>query len=178
VLPPPRFARLYADFAVGQVYAHEIGKTVGESEHMQLTALVRNSHPLHFDEVYCQEHSFTKARVVYGGLVFAWIVTLASRDLAGNALWELGFDRGAHPGPVAAGDTLYALSKVTAVKDAGGHGEVTLRTVGVKNLPSARALERFGEALFDEELAKPADRKIKDKVFEIDRTLCVRKGSG
>src|SRR3954471_4023200 len=47
---PARFARFFEDFQPGQVFLHEIGKTVGESEHMQLTALVRNSHPLHFDE--------------------------------------------------------------------------------------------------------------------------------
>ena len=57
---------------------------------MQLTALVRNSHPLHFDELYCKDNSFTKQRVVYGGLVLAWVATLASRDLAGRAVWELG----------------------------------------------------------------------------------------
>ena len=66
----------------GQVFLHAIGKTVGESEHMQLTALVRNSHPLHFDELYCKDNSFTKQRVVYGGLVFGWVATLASRDVA------------------------------------------------------------------------------------------------
>ena len=77
------FGPFAGDFAVGQVFTHAIGKTVGESEHMQLTALVRNSHPLHFDEIYCKDHSFTKQRVVYGGLVLTWVATLASRDLAG-----------------------------------------------------------------------------------------------
>ena len=72
------------DFEVGQVFMHAIGKTIGESEHMQLTALVRNSHPLHFDEVYCKDNSFTKQRVVYGGLVLSWVATLASRDLGGQ----------------------------------------------------------------------------------------------
>ena len=57
---------------------------------MQLTALVRNSHPLHFDEVYCKDNSFTKQRVVYGGLVLTWVATLASRDCAASALWEAG----------------------------------------------------------------------------------------
>ena len=63
------FGPYASDFTVGQVFTHAIGKTIGESEHMQLTALVRNSHPLHFDEVYCKDNSFTKQRVVYGGLV-------------------------------------------------------------------------------------------------------------
>ena len=60
------------------VIAHSIGKTVSEAEHMQLAFLFRNSHPLHFDEVYCKTGaSFAGTRVVYGGLVFAWTASLA-----------------------------------------------------------------------------------------------------
>jgi 2-methylfumaryl-CoA hydratase len=169
--PPPRFARFFEDFQVGQVYLHEIGRTVGESEHMQLTDLVRNSHPLHFDELYCKDNSFAKQRVVYGGLVFSWVATLASRDVAGNALWDLGYDQGAHPNGVVGGDTLYAASKVLEARD----GRVTFRLVGVKNVTSAAAYEKYGEALFDEELKKDKDQKIKEKVIEITRTLYVRK---
>ncbi len=59
-----------------------------------------------------------KTRVVYGG-VFAWIAALASRDVAGNVLWDI---RSTTPAPipasVAAGDTLYAASKVIAVEGA------------------------------------------------------------
>ncbi|HEY1587094.1 MAG TPA: MaoC family dehydratase, partial [Polyangia bacterium] len=158
------------DFAVGQVFTHAIGKTVGESEHMQLTALVRNSHPLHFDEVYCKDNSFTKERVVYGGLVLTWVATLASRDLAGRALWEAGLDAGAHPSGVVGGDTLYAASKVLAVDG----DKVTFRLVGVKNRTSASAYAEHGDALFAEELPKK-DGRIKEKVVEITRTLWVRR---
>jgi 2-methylfumaryl-CoA hydratase len=169
------FAGFFEDFSVGQVFLHDVGKTVGESEHMQLTALVRNSHPLHFDEIYSRENSFAKTRVVYGGLVFAWVATLASRDLAGNGLWELGYTDGAHPNGTVGGDTLYALSKVLAVKDHGsGAGEVTFRLVGVKNKTAQAAFGEYGDALFTDELSKK-DGKIKDKVLEITRTLLVRK---
>jgi 2-methylfumaryl-CoA hydratase len=167
----------FEDFKVGDVYTHAIGKTIGESEHMQLTALVRNSHPLHFDEVYCKESSFTKQRVVYGGLVLSWVTTLASRDVGGNALWDVGYDAGAHPNGVVGGDTLYAASQVLAVKEvSGGAGEVTFRLVGVKNRTSAAAFAEHGDALFADELSKKTD-KIKDKVVEITRTVYVRRRS-
>lgn len=155
------------DFEVGQVFAHGIGKTIGESEHMQLTALVRNSHPLHFDECYCKDNSFTKQRVVYGGLVLTWVATLASRDLAGRALWEAGLDAGAHPNGVVGGDTLYAASKVLAVEG----DRVTFRLVGIKNRTSHSALVEYGDSLFDEELKR--EHKIKEKVVEITRTLLI-----
>lgn len=178
VLPtrPAAFAGFYEDFNVGDLVLHQVGKTVGESEHMQLTALVRNSHPLHFDEHYCKEgNSFTGTRVVYGGLVFAWVASLASRDVAGNAIWDLGFDEGAHPAGVVAGDTLYAASKVLAKKDHSATlGEITYRLVGVKNIRPDSVISR-GDDLFAAELGKDRGARIAEKVFEITRTLLVRK---
>jgi 2-methylfumaryl-CoA hydratase len=167
---PHGFGHYAEDFAVGQVFTHGIGKTVGESEHMQLTALVRNSHPLHFDEVYAKDYSFTKERVVYGGLVLSWVATLASRDLCGRAVWEAGLDAGAHPNGVVAGDTLYAASKVLAVDG----DRVTFRLVGVKNRTSASAHEEYGAALFTDELTKK-EHRIKEKVVEITRTVLIQR---
>ncbi len=169
------------DFTVGDVYAHGVGKTVGASEHMMLTQLVRNSHPLHFDELYCKDNSFAKTRVVYGGLVFSWTAALASRDVAGNALWDAGYENGAHPNGTIAGDTLYALSKVLEVDDLGStsrSGDVKMRLVGVKNKSASAAYAEYGDALFSDELGKKDGQgqgKIKDKVVEVTRTLRVKK---
>ncbi|MEO6951339.1 MAG: MaoC family dehydratase [Polyangia bacterium] len=183
-LPPPlRQSRAYTprstlpglaeDFAVGQVFAHDSGKTVGESEHMQLTLLLRNSHPLHVDELYCKANSFQKTRVVYGGLVLAWTLALTSRDLTGQALWDLGLVNGAHPNPTLGGDTLYALSRVESVKLYGATADVTLRIVGIKNQTGREAWAAHGDALFAAELDKPADQKLKQKVVEVTRTILV-----
>jgi 2-methylfumaryl-CoA hydratase len=169
------FAGFAEDFAVGDVILHDIGKTVGESEHMQMTALCRNTHPLHFDEVYCAGGaSFAKTRVVYGGLVFAWVAALASRDTTGNVLWDMGFDQGAHPAGVVAGDTLFAASKVLSVEphDA-STSRVTFRLVGTKNKKPAE-LVAAGADLFASELGKK-EGKVAEKVFEIDRTVLMRK---
>jgi 2-methylfumaryl-CoA hydratase len=169
------FAGFAEDFAVGDVLVHDAGRTVSEAEHMQLTYLVRNSHPLHFDEAYCKAGaSFAGTRVVYGGLVFAWIATLASRDTTGNVLWDMGFDQGAHPSGVLAGDTLFAASKVLAVEphDA-ATAEVTFRLVGTKNAHPAGLLEK-GADLFAAELGKK-EGKVAEKVFEIDRSVLMRR---
>jgi len=164
---PGRPRGLFEDFETGDVILHDIGHTVGESEHMQLTILTRNSHPLHFDEVYCRERSFTKTRVVEGGLVFAWAASLASRDTTANALWELGYDKGSHPNPVLAGDTLYAASRVLEKHDRDGQtGIVRFKLVGVKNERPA-TLVASGLDLFDGKFAQ--------KVFEIERTILLPK---
>jgi len=168
-------AGFFEDFCEDMVFCHDIGKTVGESEHMGLTFLVRNSHPLHYDEVYSKAKSFAKTRVVYGGLVFGWTAALASRDTAANVVWDLGYDDGAHPGPILAGDTVFAASKVLSVEDTGDHaGEVTIRLVGVRNTHPAALLSE-GKDLVGAELKKDKADKLKDKVFEITRKLLVLK---
>jgi 2-methylfumaryl-CoA hydratase len=177
ITPPSRcggFPTFWEDLAVGDVIAHENGRTVSEAEHMQLTTLARNSHPLHVDEVYCRAGSFARTRVVHGGLVLGWVLALTSRDTAGNAVWDLGLDDGAHPSGVLAGDTLFAATKVLAKEPLGeSTGKVTLRIVGLKNTPALALLER-GMDLFTPELGKGEDR-VKEKVVEITRTLLVRR---
>lgn len=174
---PSQFAGFFEELEPGQVFAHYNGRTVGDSEHMQLTTLLRNSHPLHFDEVYCRDNSFASKRVVYGGLVLSWVLGLTSRDLAGNALWDMGLDAGAHPNPTLAGDTLFAASRVEAKREVGPDcGAVTLRIVGIKNTRPSMLISD-GVDLFKPELEKKEGR-IGSKVVEISRTLLVRKRSG
>jgi 2-methylfumaryl-CoA hydratase len=164
---PGRPSGLFEDFRADDIILHSTGRTVGESEHMQLAVLTRNSHPLHFDEVYCRERSFARTRVVEGGLVFAWTASLASRDTTANALWELGYDRGSHAAPVLGGDTLYAASRVIETRDYNARaGVVRFHLVGVKNTRPA-TLVADGVNLF-------AD-KFEQKVFEIERTVLLPK---
>ena len=89
---------------------------------MALTYLVGNSHPLHFDGEYSRSLSgkMSGEPIVYGGLVFAWLEGLASRDISERSVWELGFTEGYHTQPVFAGDTIGALSRVLAVEEAAG----------------------------------------------------------
>lgn len=160
---PGRPSGLFEDFETGDIILHDAGRTVGESEHMQLAQLSRNSHPLHVDEVYSRDHSFAGTRVVCGGLVFAWATALASRDTSANALWEIGYDNGRHSAPVLAGDTLYAASRVTGKRDHNEQaGIVEFHLVCVKNV-TPRALLGAGVDLFE--------GKLKEKAFEIHRAI-------
>jgi len=89
------------------------------------------------------------------------IASLASRDTTANALWELGYDKGSHPTPVLAGDTLYAaLLVIEKCQYDDFMGVVRCKLVGVKNERPA-ALLAMGLELFD--------GRIDQKVFEIER---------
>ena len=173
----------FEDFAPGDIIVHANGRTITE-EHMALTYAVGNSHPLHFDRVFSSALSgkMSGEPIVYGGLVFAWLEGLASRDVSEHAVWELGFTEGYHTQPAFAGDTVAALSRVLAVEDVPGvdaYGLVTLQLIGVKNISAAEALKKHGADLFFKEDAKRTlgKEKITDKIFEIERRLLITRRS-
>jgi 2-methylfumaryl-CoA hydratase len=171
---PPLPGR-FGDLTPGLVLVHAMGRTVGDSESMQLCMLMRNTHPLHFDEVYCADHSFAKKRVVCGGFVASWVMALASMDVGSHVVWEAQWQGGAHPAPVLIGDTITALTQVLHSEPLNDrYGLVRLRHVGLKNVRPADVLQQH-PGLFGSELNKPAAERIADKVFEITRDVVVRR---
>lgn len=171
----------FEDFAVGEIIVHANGRTITE-EHMALTYGVGNSHPLHFDRVFSSSLSgkMSGEPIVYGGLIFAWLDGLASRDVSEHALWELGFTEGYHTQPAFAGDTVTALTRILACEDApgaDGYGIVTMQLIGCKNISAGDALERHGAELFLKEDSKRTLKKdkISDKIFEIERRLLIKR---
>lgn len=173
----------YEDFAVGDVIVHPNGRTITD-EHMAWTYLVGNTHPLHFDRVYSTGLSgaMSGEPIVYGGLVFAWLEGLASRDATDNALWELGFTEGYHTQPAVSGDTVFALSRVLACEPAPSPladraGLVTLQLIGVKNVSAARALDAHGDELFlrENDKKKRGLEKLPAKIFEIERRMLINR---
>ena len=166
-------------FTPGDVIVHKNGRTVTD-EHVPWTYGVMNTHPLHYDRLYSTalDGPMSGEPIVYGGLVFAWLLGLASRDVTENALFDLGYHDGYHTQPTFGGDTIAALSRVLAV-DPGprpGVGVVRLQLIGVKGLRAEAALDRFGADLFVNENDKRdlGKEKIKEKIFEIERALLVR----
>jgi 2-methylfumaryl-CoA hydratase len=170
------------DLQPGTILVHANGRTLSE-EHYALTYQVGNTHPLHYDRVYSQGRSgpMSGNPIIYGGLVYAWLEGLASRDLSENALWEIGFTEGYHTQPAVAGDTVAALSRILATTPAPGALQglaqvVTVQFIGVKNVSAAAALDQFGADLFIKENDKKAlgKEKIPEKIFEIERQLLIK----
>ncbi len=171
----------FEDFALGDLIVHANGRTITD-EHMAWTYLVGNTHPLHFDRVYSTGLSgkMSGEPIVYGGLVFAWLEGLASRDVSENALWELGFTEGYHTQPAVSGDTVAALSRVVATEtlpNTDTAGIVTFQFIGVKNISAAAALETYGADLFikENDKQKLSKEKLSSKIFEIERRLLIKR---
>jgi len=171
----------FEDFSLGDLIVHANGRTITD-EHMAWTYLVGNTHPLHFDRVYSTGLSgkMSGEPIVYGGLVFAWLEGLASRDVSENALWELGFTEGYHTQPAVSGDTVAALSRVVATEslpNTDAAGIVTFQFIGVKNISAADALQTYGADLFikENDKQKLSKEKLGSKIFEIERRLLIKR---
>jgi acyl dehydratase len=141
----------FEDFAVGDVLVHPRGRTLGDSEHMMITNFVLNTAELHFNQALVDKEPdiyFGGKRVVYGGIVFAFVVGLASEETSENAICDLGYDNGKHTNPVFAGDTLFAESTVLEKKpsDRPDAGIVKFKLIG-KNQKGQQVLEIEREVL-------------------------------
>ncbi len=170
----------YEDFTVGEIIASPNGRTITD-EHFALTYRVGNTHPLHFDRLYSQGQSGAMSGdpIVYGGLVFAWLHGLASRDISENALWDMGYTEGYHTQPSKSGETLYVLHRVLnkeAIQPELKAGVIQFQMIGLKDIKPKAALEKYGVDLFIKENDKKdlGKEKIPEKIFEIERRLLIR----
>jgi 2-methylfumaryl-CoA hydratase len=171
----------FENFTVGDVIVHANGRTITD-EHFPWTYRVMNTHPLHYDRLYSTARSgaMSGEPIVYGGLVFAWLAGLASRDTTENSLIDFGYTEGYHTQPAVSGDTIYAISRVLA-KEEGPKGVnaglVSFQLIGLKNTRPKEALEKFGADLFIKENNKKdlGKEKIPEKIFEIERRVLIKK---
>jgi len=127
-----RFGRYYEDFAVGDVYEHRPGRTISEADNTWFTLLTMNTHPIHFDAEYAKHSEFGKPLVV-STLTLSILVGMSVSDTSQKAIANLGWKDIKLPGPVFAGDTLYAESTVLEKRDSRSRpdqGIVSIRTIG------------------------------------------------
>lgn len=127
----------FEDFTVGDTLVHQRGRTITEADNHLFTSLVMNTAELHFNQDLVEKNPkiyYDGRRVVYGGVVLAFAVGLASEDTSENAIAEVEMDNGRHTNPVFHGDTIYAESTVLEKRDAGrpDAGLVKFKLVGKK----------------------------------------------
>lgn len=169
----------FGDFSAGDIIIHPNGRTITD-EHYQWTYRVMNTHPLHYDRLYstARDGKMSGEPIVYGGLVFAWLLGLASRDVSENALWDLGYTEGYHTQPVVSGDTVTVMSRVLKTEDFNDKaGVVSFQVIGFKNARPQEMLDLHKEDVFIKEnlKAKLGKEKIPQKIFEIERRLLIKK---
>jgi acyl dehydratase len=125
--------RYFEDFAVGDVYQHPLGRTLGEADNTWFTLLTMNTNQNHFNADFAAHAPYGRP-IVNSALTVAVVVGLSVADLSQNALLNLGWDEIRLTHPVFVGDTLYAESIVLSTRESASRpyaGIVGARTRGL-----------------------------------------------
>lgn len=125
------FGRYLEDFVVGDVYKHWPGKTITEADDHLFCMITMNHHPLHTNAWFAENESVQKRNVVVGNLVYSLVLGMSVPDVSGAAIANLEVETLQHKFPTFHGDTIYAETKVTDVRESGSRpdrGVVTVET--------------------------------------------------
>jgi len=120
--------RYYEEFQVGMKIAHDIHRTVTETDNLLITTLTHNPAALHLDAEYCKSTEFGRI-LVNSCFTLSLMVGISVHDTTHRTLVaNLGWDEVRFPKPVYVGDTLRIETEVHAMRESAsrpGAGIVT-----------------------------------------------------
>lgn len=109
--------KTFDQWTVGERVAHDLHRTVTETDNLLITTLTHNPQPLHLDADYAGATEFGQI-VVNGIFTFGLMVGLSVGDTTlGTLVANLGYDKVAMPKPVFVGDTLRAETEVVELRE-------------------------------------------------------------
>jgi acyl dehydratase len=120
--------RFFEDWGVGDTIAHEIRRTVTETDNLLFSTMTHNPQPLHLDAEAARASEFGQI-LVNGTFTFSLMVGLSVGDTTlGTLVANLGYDKLVMPKPVFIGDTMRADSEVVEVRPSKSRPEAGLVT--------------------------------------------------
>jgi acyl dehydratase len=123
----------FEQFVVGQVFRHEIRRTVTDMDNILFSSLTYNPAPIHIDHAYAATTEFGKP-LMNSLFTLGLVIGLSVQDTTfGTTIGNLGMSETSFPKPVFAGDTIRAETKVIELRDSKSRptqGIVTFEHVG------------------------------------------------
>ena len=122
----------FEDFVPGDVFEHRPGRTITDVDNIWMTLLTMNTQPVHFDAAYAA-HTEWKKLLVDSTFTLAVLTGMSVRTISAKVVANLGWDKVRATGPVFAGDTLYAETRVISTRPSASRptqGIVTVETTG------------------------------------------------
>lgn len=124
----------FDQFEVGQVFRHEIRRTVTEADNIWFSAMTYNPAQLHIDYDYAAKTEFGQP-LVNSIFTLGLVVGLSIQDTTlGTTVANLGMTETVFPKPVFAGDTIRSETTVKALRDSKSRPEqgiLTMEHVGL-----------------------------------------------
>jgi acyl dehydratase len=109
--------RWFDEWQVGDRIAHEIRRTVTETDNLLFSTMTHNAQPLHIDLEAAKASEFGQI-LVNGTFTFALMIGLSVGDTTlGTLVANLGYDQVVMPKPVFIGDTIRVETEVMSVRE-------------------------------------------------------------
>lgn len=108
----------FEELEVGQVFKHEIHRTITEADNVMFSAMTHNPARLHIDEEYCRTQTEFGQRILNSAFTLGLMAGVAGPDtVMGTSVANLGWDEVRFPRPVFHGDTLRFETEVLELRD-------------------------------------------------------------
>jgi len=108
--------KFFDEWELGERIAHDIRRTVTETDNLLFSTMTHNPQPLHLDAEAARASGFGQI-LVNSTFTFALLVGLSVGDTTlGTLVANLGFDKVVTPKPVFIGDTLRAESEIRELR--------------------------------------------------------------
>lgn len=124
----------FEEFEVGQLFVHEIRRTVTESDNVLFSAMTYNPAAIHIDHQYAATTEFGRP-LVNSLFTLGLVIGLSVQDTTfGTTIANLGMTETVFPKPVFAGDTIRVETEVKALRPSRsrpGQGIVTFEHSGL-----------------------------------------------
>jgi len=102
----------FEEFEVGQMFRHEIRRTVTETDNLLFSTMTHNPAAIHIDAEYSKGTEFGKP-LMNSAFTLGLMVGISVADTTlGTTVGNLGWDEVRFPRPVFAGDTLHVETTV------------------------------------------------------------------
>jgi acyl dehydratase len=109
--------KYFNQWQIGECIAHDIRRTVTETDNLLWSTMTHNPQPLHIDAEAAKASEFGQI-LVNGTFTFSLMVGLSVGDTTlGSLVANLGYDKMTMPKPVFIGDTLRAETEVIGLKE-------------------------------------------------------------
>lgn len=108
----------FDELQVGQVFKHQLRRTITEMDNVLFTSMTHNPALLHLDEEYCRTETEFGQRIVNSAFTLGLMVGISVGDTTlGVAVANLGWDEVRFPHPLFHGDTIRVETEVIDLRE-------------------------------------------------------------
>lgn len=108
----------YEQFSVGQIFQHELRRTVTEMDNMLFSNMTLNPQPLHIDRHFCETQTEWGQPIMNSLFTLGLMIGIAVTDTTvGTTIANLGMTDVRFPHPLYQGDTIHVTSEIISMRE-------------------------------------------------------------